>query len=80
MADVTLADAKARLSELVARAAQGDSVRITRRGKPVAQLGPLPSARKPVELAALQAVTDAMPLQTETAAETVRRMRDEARY
>ncbi len=38
MTDVTLATAKAHLSELVSRVAQGDSVRITRRGKLVAQL------------------------------------------
>jgi hypothetical protein len=37
MEAVTLADAKARLSELVERAASGETVSITRRGKPVAQ-------------------------------------------
>jgi prevent-host-death family protein len=36
MGNVNLADAKAHLSELVARAASGETVCITRRGKPVA--------------------------------------------
>jgi prevent-host-death family protein len=80
MTDITLADAKAHLSELLNRVADGDSVRITRRGKPIAQLSAVLPARKPVDLQALRALTDAMPEQAETAAETVRRMRDGARY
>ena len=80
MNDVTLADAKAHLSELISRAAHGDAVRITRRGKPVAQLGPGATPRKPVDLAALRAVTDAMPLQADPAAQVIRRMREDARY
>ena len=38
MGSVSIADAKAHLSELVERAAGGEAVRITRRGKPVAQI------------------------------------------
>ena len=38
MITVSLANAKARLSELVERAAAGGAVCITRRGKPVAQI------------------------------------------
>jgi prevent-host-death family protein len=38
MAAVNLADAKAHLSELVDRVEAGDSIDITRRGKPVARL------------------------------------------
>jgi len=44
MGDVSLAAAKAHLSELVERAAAGDPIRITRRGKPVAQLLPIREA------------------------------------
>ena len=80
MSDVTLADAKAHLSELVNRVAGGDEVRITRRGKPVARLSSVTPARTPVDLAALRTLTDAMPMQTQTAAQTVRGMRDGARY
>ena len=80
MTDVTLADAKAHLSELISRVVEGDAVRITRRGKPVAQLTSVAKSRAPVDIIALRALTDSMPPQTETAAETVRRMRDDARY
>lgn len=80
MADVPLADAKARLSELVARAAAGESVRITRRGHPIAQLTAIRQERKPIDVDALTRLTDSMPMQTESAGDFVRRMRDEDRY
>lgn len=77
MMDVTLADARAHLSELLNRVVYGESVRITRRGKPIAQLSAVTCARAPVSLSALRALTDTMPEQTQTAAETVRGMRDQ---
>ena len=39
--DVGIRELKTRLSELVARAAQGETIRITDRGKLKAELGPL---------------------------------------
>ena len=80
MESVNLATAKAHLSELVERAAKGESVGITRRGKAVAQITPLDAPRRRIDLAALRALTDTMPRQTETAGNFVRRMRDEDRY
>ncbi|HEY5048028.1 MAG TPA: type II toxin-antitoxin system prevent-host-death family antitoxin [Rhizomicrobium sp.] len=80
MGTVNLAEAKARLSELVERAAAGDTVCIARRGKPVAQLMAATSPRKPVDLGALQAMTRKMPRQRMPAAAFVRRMRDAERY
>lgn len=80
MTDVPLGEAKARLSELIERAAAGEPVRITRRGRPIVQLTPVARARKPVDVAALKAVTDTMQVQSESAGEFVRRMRDEDRY
>jgi prevent-host-death family protein len=80
MDGVTLAEAKAHLSELVSRAAAGESIEITRRGKTVARLVPAEAPRMPVDAAVLRAVTDGMPEQTETAGDFVRRMRDEDRY
>jgi prevent-host-death family protein len=77
---VSLADAKAHLSELVERAAAGEAVCITRRGKPVAQITAVDIPRKGIDVAALKAVTDVMPVQPETAREFIRRMRDEDRY
>jgi prevent-host-death family protein len=80
MESVNLADAKAHLSELVERAAAGDIVRITRRGKPVAQITAIKAARKRIDPSALRALTDAMPVQPEPARDLVRRMRDQDRY
>jgi prevent-host-death family protein len=38
--------AKTRLSQLVARAERGERIIIARNGKPVAQLGPVPKAKR----------------------------------
>ena len=80
MGNVSLADAKAHLSELVDRAIEGETVCITRRGKPVARLVAADTPRQPVDVTELQRVTGAMPLQHESAGDMVRRMRDEERY
>ena len=80
MITVSLANAKAHLSELVERAAAGEAVCITRRGKAIAQITAVDAPRKRIDMAALQAMTDAMPVQTETARHFIRRMRDEDRY
>ncbi len=80
MRSVNLAEAKAHLSELVERAAAGEPVCITRRGKPIAQISAVAPSRKPIDIAALRAITDAMPMQSELAGEFVRRIRDEDRY
>lgn len=78
MRQVNLAEAKAHLSELVTRAEAGESIQISRRGKPVVQLSSLARPRKRIDLAALRAVTDTMP--ESSADNVVRAMRDEARY
>ncbi|MBU6298711.1 MAG: type II toxin-antitoxin system prevent-host-death family antitoxin [Alphaproteobacteria bacterium] len=80
MGNVNLAEVKARLSELVERAAAGDTVRIIRRGKAVAQITAIKDPRKPVDLRSLQALTKAMPRQKGTARKFVRKMRDDSRY
>ena len=80
MGNVSIADAKAHLSELVDRAAGGETVRITRRGKPVAQIVAAEAPRKRIDVAAVRAMVAAMPKQREPAGKFIRRMRDEARY
>ena len=80
MSNVSLAEAKAHLSELVERAAAGDRICITRRGRPVAQLTAVTGKRAPIDVAEMRALTDTMPVQTEPAGEMVRRMRDDDRY
>ncbi|HMF24450.1 MAG TPA: type II toxin-antitoxin system prevent-host-death family antitoxin, partial [Pseudolabrys sp.] len=54
MPNVNLGDAKAHLSKLVDRAAAGDTVRITRRGKPVAQITAVQMPRRRIDLSALR--------------------------
>ena len=80
MSNVSLAEAKAHLSELVERVEAGDAICITRRGKPVAKLTAVATKRKRVDIAALRALTSAMPMQKQPAAKFVRAMRDEDRY
>jgi prevent-host-death family protein len=80
MDTITLAEAKAHLSELVDRIEAGDSIDITRRGKPVARLTPPERPRKRIDAALLQALTATMPPQTEEAAELVSSMREGDRY
>lgn len=80
MDPVSLADAKARLSELVDRVEAGDSIDITRRGKAVARLVAVAEPRKPIDLARLQAFTAGLPSSSKNAAELVRSMRDDDRY
>jgi len=80
MDTISLADAKAHLSELVDRVEAGESIDITRRGRPVARLVAAAAPRKPIDPALLRAVTESLPPQTEEAADLVRSMRDGDRY
>jgi prevent-host-death family protein len=80
MGKVSLADAKARLSELVDRVEAGDTIEITRRGKPVARLTAAPTPRKRIDANALRTLTETLPASPESAADLVRAMRDEDRY
>lgn len=73
---VSIAEAKARLSELIA---SGEEIVVTKRGVPVATLQPLPAPRKKVDLAWLRDLTMDMPMGPDSMA-VIRQMRDEARY
>src|SRR5450631_3538987 len=63
---VNLTDAKAHLSELVDRVEAGDSIDITRRGKPVARLTAVAKPRKRIDAALLRSVTATMPPQPQS--------------
>ena len=76
MSAITLAEAKTHLSELIDRVEAGDSIDITRRGKPVAQLTAVAKPRKRIDAALLQSVTATMPPQPQSAADLVRSMRE----
>lgn len=77
---ISLADAKAHLSELLDRVEAGNSIDITRRGKPIARLTAVAKPRKPIAVAALRALTAKMPRQSPGAGDLVRAMRDDDRY
>lgn len=77
---IKLADAKAHLSALVDRVEAGDTIDITRRGKPVARLTAAVRPRKRIDMAMLKAVTTSVPPQAPDAADLVRSMRDRDRY
>ena len=72
MSNVNLAEAKAHLSELVARAEAGEPILIHRRGKPVVRLTAVAAPRQPIQLETLRAVTDTLP-SGEAVIETMRR-------
>lgn len=78
MERINLADAKARLSEIVDRVEAGESIEIVRRGKPAARLVPPKKQRelKAVDVEALRKLRDTMPYQQESAADLIRNMRD----
>ena len=76
---VSVAEAKAHLSELLTVVESGESIAITRRGRPVATLTPVPRAAGPVDLVWLGAAVGRMEYSGVSAADVVREMRD-ARY
>lgn len=77
---INLTDAKAHLSELVDRVEAGDTIDITRRGKPVARLTAVTRPRQRIDASLLKSLTATMPPQAERSAELVRSMRDGDRY
>jgi prevent-host-death family protein len=77
---INLAEAKARLSELVERAEAGEDICIARRGKPVVRLVRMDRPKKPIDFEAMRKVRESMPKQSESAGDFIRRMRDEDRY
>lgn len=80
MTSINLADAKARLSELIDRAQRGEEIEITRRGKPVVRLAPVTPEKKRIDVRALRALTEGQPMQPEGAGEFMRKLRDDYRY
>ena len=79
---VSIAEAKAKLSQLIEAVQKGETVVITKRGKVVAELrGHNPvQERKPFDYAALRRHLNSMPMCEQSAEDLVRQMRDESRY
>ncbi len=74
---VSIAEAKARLSELIA---SGEEIVVTKRGVPVATLSPLPTRKTKLDLGWLREMTKDMPYQEEDSGTFMRRVRDTDRY
>jgi antitoxin (DNA-binding transcriptional repressor) of toxin-antitoxin stability system len=80
MVTVNLAQAKARLSELVGKVEAGEEVIITRRGKPVAQIRQIIASKLPLPVEELAASRARLPRWRKSSAKLVREMRDDERY
>ncbi len=74
---VNLAQAKARLSELLDKVEAGEEVLITRRGKAVAHLSAVAGPKKPLPLGELAAFRATMPQLRRPAVDLLREVRDE---
>ena len=68
-----LADAKAHLSELVSRAEAGETLEITRRGRPVARLVPVECPRPVIDWEVLRQVRAGAAADDTTTVEELRR-------
>jgi len=77
MVQVTVAEAKTKLSSLLDAVEAGEAVVITRRGKPIAELVPRCSVRD--LLPQLAALREALPEQQVNGVETMRLLREESR-
>ena len=77
MATVNLAQAKARLSELLDKVEAGQDILITRRGNAVAHLSAAIQPKKPLPLQDLAEFRAGMPKLRRPAADLLREMRDE---
>jgi prevent-host-death family protein len=77
MVTVNLAEAKAHLSKLLDRVEAGETVTITRRGRPVARVSGVAAPKKPIDFEALRKFRESMPPARKSAGELIREMRDE---
>ena len=77
MITVNLAQAKARLSEILDKVESGQDVVITRRGKAVAHVSAVVRPKNPLPLRDLAEFRAAMPRLRRPAADLLREMRDE---
>jgi prevent-host-death family protein len=76
MTTCTVAEAKAHLSELLARVESGEELVITRRGRPVANLSPVRPVKRPPDWQAIRAFRESLPAVETSASSLVREMRD----
>ncbi|MFW5857138.1 MAG: type II toxin-antitoxin system Phd/YefM family antitoxin [Planctomycetota bacterium] len=78
MKSVSIRDARSTLSRILQDAERGAPTEITRYGKPVARIVPVP--RTPKRLPSLRGFRDAQDAPAESLTDTVLKMREEDRY
>lgn len=78
MKTITLDDAQKQLDKLVKLVAEGEEVIITLDGHPVARM--MPSCSQPQQFPSLAKLRARLPMQTESAGDFMRRVRDSERY
>ncbi|HEY0311348.1 MAG TPA: type II toxin-antitoxin system Phd/YefM family antitoxin [Allosphingosinicella sp.] len=76
MDSYSVADAKARFSEVIGKAEAGEAVEITRRGEAVVKVTAIEKTPRKVDVERLKRLTDSLPRQEKSAAELIREMRD----
>jgi prevent-host-death family protein len=76
----SVAEARARFSELIAAAEAGETVVITRRGEPVVELAPRRKVKEKRDLSWLFQATAGMEYSESDSGDLVRQMRNDARY
>lgn len=74
---MSVAEAKAHLSELLDRVEQGEEIVITRRGKPVAKVSGVRRKLEPIDLDEIDRFRESMPFQETPSVDLIRQMRDE---
>ena len=79
MSTVSAYDAKTHLPRLLRAAERGETVIITRHGKPVAQLGPVQDRRREEILAAIERIKRARAKRPRVTVEEILAARDEGR-
>lgn len=77
MVTVSLVEAKAHLSELLDKVEGGETVVITRHGKPVANVTAAAQPRQPIPFKELAEFRARMPKLRKSSAQLIREMRDE---
>ena len=81
MSVIKINDMKDRIEELVTRVQAGETILIEKDGRTVARLEGMtaasPERKKKIDITALQEFTRSLPPARETAADLIRRMRDE---
>jgi antitoxin (DNA-binding transcriptional repressor) of toxin-antitoxin stability system len=78
METISVADAKAHLSELLTKVEAGEEIIITRRGQPVARLERIMRPKKPSPFPSLDALRAKMLRSSIPSAELIRKVRDES--